>query len=215
MKGILALAVTAVFGVTAVEAQQKLTSDQQDKLASFERWAQLAMGDAPKIASGGHETAYYTRCIESYDEMMKAGVAPTTRVEEQKIVHGMWAGSVQELKEKWCDAGLKQAKTQTAGREAPYREALKADKLKMVIGSPPGHIRSYAVPGGEYTSDPKKLAAAAVWFDNASAPSNEIQVCKTGGKRIYLRRYAFDGQHKLTGQSSKEFCGNIPSTAYQ
>jgi hypothetical protein len=122
---------------------------------------------------------------------------------------------VQEIREKWCDAGLKKLTDDTAGREAPYRNVLKNDKLRMVIDSPPGHIRTYAVPGGEYSTDPKKLAAASVWFDNASAPSNERQMCSTGGKRIFLRRYTFDAQHKLVSNTSKEYCGGIPASAYR
>lgn len=185
------------------------------KMRPFERWAQQAKADAPRLAAGRPEMAYYTRCLEAYGEMIKAGIAPTERVPEQKLASGLWSGTVEEIRQQWCDAGLKQAKGQTADREGPYRSVLKGDKLKMVIGSPPGHIRTYAVPGGEYTTDAKKLAAASVWFDNASAPSNERQTCPTGGKQINLHRYTFDAQHTMVSNTSREYCGDIPTSAYR
>ena len=186
------------------------------KMKTFQRWAIQAKEDFPNLEAGRrYEMAYFRNCIETYDQMIKAGISPTDRVPERKLSTGLWSGTVQEIREKWCDAGMNQAKAKTAGSEAPYRSALKGDKLKMVINSPPGHIRTYAVPGGEYTTDAKKLAAASVWFDNASAPSNERQTCPTGGKRINLRRYTFDAQHTMTGNTSREFCGDIPSSAYR
>lgn len=207
--------VFCVLLLTATAAHAQLTNDQKNKLSSFENWAILAWSDIPNIAKGRHEAGYYKGCIHWYDEMIKAGVSPTQRVEERDTVHGRWSGAVEALRDKYCIEPLKQATAKTADSEAPYRAVLRNDKLKMVIASPPGHIRTYAVPGGEYSTDQKKLAAASVWFDNASAPSNEIQVCRTGGKRITLRRYAFDAQHKLVSHTSQEFCGSIPSSAYR
>ena len=69
--------------------------------------------------------------------------------------------------------------------------------------------------GGQYTDDAKKLAAAPVWFLDVGAPSNERQYCPGGGKRKFVRKYTFDAQHKLTGTTQKEFCGDPPASAYR
>ena len=59
-----------------------------------------------------------------------------------------------------------------AKRHAPYRAALKNDKLRLVIDETHGHVKSYALQGGQYTADAKKLGAASVWFLDLGAPSN-------------------------------------------
>ena len=60
-----------------------------------------------------------------------------------------------------------------------------------------------------------ELAAASVWFLDVGAPSNERQYCPGGGKRKFVRRYSFDGQHKLLGTTQKEYCGDPPASAYR
>ena len=182
------------------------------KIKAFEFWALLAKQDADRKRL---DMGVLKNCVSTYEQIIKAGIAPTDRVPEQKINSGLWSGTVEEINEKWCSAGMNQAKANTEGREAPYRKVLRNDKLKMVIDSPPGHIRTYAVPGGEYTTDANKLAGASVWFDNASAPSNERQVCPSGGKRLFLRRYTFDAQHNLLNNTSREYCGDIPASGYR
>lgn len=185
------------------------------KIKEFERWAISAKEDV--IAGHSHMAAMLVlkRCVDAYEEIIKAGIAPTDRVPERNISSGLWSGAVEEIHQKWCNAPMSQAKANTEGSEAPYRKVLRNDKLKMVINSPPGHVRTYAVPGGEYSTDANKLAAASVWFDNASAPSNEIQVCRDGTKRIFLRRYTFDAQHNLRNNTSQEYCGGIPASGYR
>jgi hypothetical protein len=161
-------------------------------------------------------------CIAAYDKMIASGVSPSTQVREQTI-DGVrdgdppivWKGTVQELKEKWCDAGLKKTTGDVAKRHAPYKAALKNDKLRLVIDETHGHVSSYALPGGQYTDDAKKLAAASTWFLDVGAPSNERQYCPGGGKRKFVRRYTFDAQHRLTGTTQKEFCGDPPASAYR
>ena len=185
------------------------------KIKHFERWAISAKEDADAGRVGQTVKLTLERCVSAYDDIIKAGIAPTDRVPERSTRAGMWSGTVGEIHQKWCNAGLSQATANVAANEAPYRKVLQNDKLKMVINSPPGHIRTYAVPGGEYSADANKLAAASVWFDNASAPSNEIQVCPSGGKRLFLRRYTFDAQHNLLNNTSREYCGNIPAAAYR
>ena len=77
------------------------------KMRPFERWAIQAKDDAPRRLAGVPQMAYYTRCIEAYNEMIKAGIAPTERVPEQKLPSGLWSGTLQEIRQTWCDVGLK------------------------------------------------------------------------------------------------------------
>ncbi|HEV8097100.1 MAG TPA: hypothetical protein VGP71_15325, partial [Burkholderiales bacterium] len=79
-------------------------------------------------------------CIQAYDKMIASGVSPSTRVPEQTLpgVRAddppiVWSGTVQELKERWCEAGLKKTAGDVAARHAPYKAALKNDKLRLVI----------------------------------------------------------------------------------
>ena len=154
-------------------------------------------------------------CIESYDEMIASGVSPSTRVPEDKDSGILWTGTVQEIKEKWCEAGLKKITDEVNAAHAPYRAHLKADKLRLVIDETHGGVMSYALPGGKYTDDPQKLAAARVWFLDVGPPSNEPQYCLNGGKRHFVRRYTFDADHKLVSKTQKEYCGNPPAAAYR
>lgn len=154
-------------------------------------------------------------CIQSYDKMIASGVSPSTRVPEGEHGGIPWKGTVQEIKEKWCDAGLKKTTVDVAARHAPYRANLKADKLRLVIDETHGGVTSYALPGGKYTDDAMKLAAAPVWFLDVGPPSNERQYCPSGGKRHSVRRYSFNAQHKLLGTTQKEYCGDPPASAYR
>lgn len=154
-------------------------------------------------------------CIAAYDKMIASGVAPTTRVPEGEVRGVMWKGTVQEIKEKWCDAGLKKTAGDVAARHAPYKANLRNDKLRLVIDETHGHVSSYALPGGKYSDDAKALAAAPVWFLDVGAPSNERQYCPSGGKRNSVRRYTFDAQHKLLNTTQKEYCGDPPPSAYR
>lgn len=154
-------------------------------------------------------------CIQSYDKMIASGISPATPVPEGEVRGILWKGTVQEIKEKWCDAGLKKISDDVAARHAPYRANLKADKLRLVVDETHGGISSYALPGGKYTTDAKRLAAAPVWFLDVGPPSNERQNCPSGGRRHFVRRYSFNAQHKLIGTTQKEYCGDPPPSAYR
>ena len=161
-------------------------------------------------------------CIQNYEKMIASGVSPSTRVPDEDMPNYRnnappirWTGTVQEIKEKWCDAGLKKTAGDVAARHAPYKAVLKNDKLRLVIDETHGHVMRYALAGGQYTGDAQKLAAASVWFLDVGAPSNERQNCPTGGKRKIVRKYTFDAQHKLLNTSSKEYCGDPPASAYR
>ena len=154
-------------------------------------------------------------CIQAYDKMIASGISPSTQVPEGEHSGVPWKGTIQEIKEKWCDAGLKAKSDDIAAKQAPYKANLKADKLRLVVDETHGGISSYALPGGKYTSDAKQLAAAPVWFLDVGPPSNERQNCPSGGKRHIVRRYSFNAQHKLISTTEKEYCGDPPAAAYR
>lgn len=82
-------------------------AERLGKMRGFERWAQQAKADAPRREAGRPEITYYTRCLDAYGEMIKAGIAPTERVPEQRLASGVWSGTVEEIRRQWCDAGMK------------------------------------------------------------------------------------------------------------
>ena len=200
-----ALVVVSAALVTAARAQ---SLDDNKDYQAFQSWAIDTQQPDPV-------PNMFKFCIRSYDKMIASGVSPSTRVPEGEVRGIMWKGTVQEIKEKWCDAGLKKISDDVEARFAPYRANLKADKLRLVIDETHGGITSYALPGGKYTSDAKLLAAAAVWFLDVGPPSNELQYCPNGGKRHSVRRYSFNAQHKLLGTTQKEYCGDPPASAYR
>ena len=209
-----AISVSAFF-VAATFAAQAATLDENEHYRSFKSWA-LDTQEPNPIPN------MFKFCLQSYDKMIASGVSPATRVPDESRPGArpndppiVWTGTVQELKERWCEAGSRKVNADVATKHAPYRAALKNDKLRLVIDETHGHVRSYALAGGQYTSDAKRLAAAPVWFLDVGPATNERQNCPGGGKRATVRRYAFDGQHNLTGTTSKEYCGSPPSSAYQ
>jgi hypothetical protein len=191
-----------------VPAARAQSLDENEDYQSFRSWAVNTQQPDPV-------PNMFKFCIQAYDKMIANGVSPTTLVPEGEHGGIPWKGTVQEIKEKWCDAGLKKITGDVAARHAPYREHLKADKLSLVIDETHGGVMSYALPGGKYTDDAKLLAAARVWFLDVGPPSNELQYCLSGGKRHSVRRYSFDAGHKLLSTTEKEYCGDPPASAYR
>src|ERR1044072_2874081 len=113
--------------------------------------------------------------IQAYDKMIASGVSPSPRVPESEVRGIMWKGTVQEIKENWCDARLKKITGAVEARFAPSRATVTANKLRLVIDETHGGVTSYALAGGKYTSDAKKLADAPVWFLDVGRLSNELQ----------------------------------------
>jgi hypothetical protein len=191
---------------------QSLENDENYR--SFKGWAINTQEPNPL-------PVMFDRCIEAYDKMIASGISPSTQVPEYVMeatlnfprIH--WKGTIKEIKENWCDAGKKKLTGAIDSQHAPYKAVLKADKLRLVLNEKTGHVYSYALAGGKYTSDPKLLAAARVWFLDIGAPSNESQYCLNGGKRSSVRRYTFDAQHKLLGTTQKAYCGDPPASAYR
>ena len=210
---LLALLASTIFAATTFAQADDPINDNED-YASFKSWAIHTQEPDPL-------PNMFKFCIQSYDKMIASGISPTRRVPEQVIpaTYGFprieWKGTVQEIKEKWCEAGLKTTTADLAALHAPYKAALKADKLDLVVDETHGGITSYAMPGGKYTDDPKLLAAALVWFLDIGPPSNESEYCVNGAKRHSVRRYSFNAQQKLLGTTQKEFCGDPPASAYR
>ena len=203
-RGLIFLALAAL----ASAAAQAQSLQDNEHYSSFKSWAIHTQEPNPV-------PNMFKFCLQAYDRMIASGVSPSTQVTEGEVSGIPWKGTVQEIKEKWCEAGLKKTTGDVAARHAPYKANLKADKLRLVIDETHGHVSSYALPGGQYTSDAKKLAAAPVWFLDVGAPSNERQYCPGGGKRKFVRKYSFDASHKLLGTTQKEFCGDPPASAYR
>jgi hypothetical protein len=209
MRGILIrFASATVVCLTAPGALAQHPLENNEHYGNFRSWA-ISTQFANPVPN------QFKFCIQAYDKMIASGVSPSTRVPEGEHSGVPWKGTVQEIKEKWCEAGLKKSTGDVAAKHAPYRASLKNDKLRLVIDETHGHVRSYALSGGKYTSDAKKLAAAPVWFLDVGAATNERQYCPGGGKRKYVRKYSFDAQHKLLGTTQKEYCGDPPASAYR
>ncbi len=174
------------------------------KIKEVERWITMS-AESDSV----NNRAAFANCIATYDAAIKAGVNPNDRVPQRRIRIGqdlvMWSGTLGELKAKYCDAGMKTIAAELAKRAAPYRKVLKADKLAMALGF--NVTATYVLPGGDASMTPAKLAASRVWFDSTSAPSNEPQTCADGRGRVLVRRYEFDGSHKLVKTTTKEYCG--------
>lgn len=200
-------ALTVVFSTSAAEARAQ-SLDDNEHYRAFKSWAGDTQFPNPVPNS-------FKFCIQKYNDMIASGVSPSTRVREDRDRGFLWTGTLQEIKEKWCEDGLKKITGDVTAKHAPYKAALKADKLRLVIDETHGHVYSYALAGGKYTGDAKLLAAARVWFLDIGAATNETRICRNGGKLSSVRRYSFDANHKLLGTTEKEYCGTPPASAYR
>lgn len=152
------------------------------------------------------------RCIDTFDAITKAGVKPTEVVPSETVTVGgkdeVFGGAIEALRAKHCDGPYQKFAAEKARREAPYRKVLKADKLEAALSG-----RFWMLPGGvEGANDPKKLAAAKVWFYTLT-PADGSSRC--AGQEITLHRWQFDGKHKLVKTTQKSFCGSPPRSAYR
>ena len=204
----------ALVMVSFVSTARSQDLDDNANYRSFKGWAINTQQPNPL-------PVMFDGCIDAYDKMIADGIPPDTQVPEYVMeatfgfprVH--WKGTVKELKENWCDAGKKKLTGDIEADFAPYKAALKGDKLRLVIDEKTGKIYSYALAGGKYTSDAKQLAAARVWFLDIGTSTAETRICLNGGKLGSVRRYTFDVNHKLLGTSQKEYCGDPPASAYR
>lgn len=152
------------------------------------------------------------RCVDSYDAVIKAGVKPTAQVPTSKVSFrggdAELGGTIESLRIKFCDPLYKKVADDKAKREAPYRAVLKGDKLDAALSG-----RFWMLPGKvEGANSPKLLAANNVWFYEME-PSDGA--C-SNGKTLILYRWQFDPKtSKFLKATEKQFCGNIPASAYR
>jgi hypothetical protein len=152
------------------------------------------------------------RCIDTYAVITKAGVPATEVVANETVsINGKvqeFGGTIEAIRVKHCDGAYQKYADEQAQREAPYRKVLKADKLEAALSG-----RFWMLPGGvEGANDPKKLAAAKVWFYTLT-PADGSSRCL--GREITLHRWQFDAKHKLRKTTQKTFCGDPPRSAYR
>lgn len=204
------LVMFAAFSVSV--AAQDL--EENANYREFKKWTVAAQHKRPL-------PIIYQWCSEAYTKMIASGVSPSTEVPEEIMAEDIdfpkieWKGTVKELNDRLCAGGGKKLSEDIVAKQAPYKAALKADKLRLVIDEKTGTVYSYALAGGKYTSDAKALAAARVWFLDIGTSSAETRICVNGGKLGSVRRYTFDINHKLLSTTEKEYCGTPPASAYR
>jgi hypothetical protein len=177
--------------------------ERTGKINAFDKWAMLAMQAGSNVRSGAD---YYKLCIRTYNEIVKDGVSPTDRVPTRMIGGTEWAGTIEELRKKWCDAGMSQAKEKTETSEAPFRKELKSDKLRIAL-----KYGSVFVAGRVGTSDAHKMANETVWFLDLSPPRH----CADGRQVHTIRRYQFGSGQQLMKTTEHDYCGSAPRSAFQ
>ena len=199
----------ASFGITTTAIAQSL-DDNEDfhSFMSQVRSIRYSIEDGDKLFP-----MEFVYCLDKYEKLIASGVSPSARVE--KYAEKDWNATVAEIKEKYCVDPEKKVNDDWNAKQAPYKAALKADKLRLMINENSRVIYSYALAGGKYTDDAKALAASRVWFLDVGPPSNEAQNCLNGGRRNTVRRYTFDVNHKLLSTTEKQYCGTPPASAYR
>lgn len=207
----LSLSIIAATFASSAHAQDL---EENSHYREFKKWTVAAQHKRPL-------PIVYQWCREAYDKMIASGVSPSTQVPEDIMSADIdfpkieWKGTVKELNDGLCAGGQKKLSDDIEAKHAPFKAALKADKLRLVIDEKTGIVYSYALASGKYTNDAKALAAAKVWFLDIGPPSNEAQNCITGGRRNSVRRYTFDADHKLLSTTQKQYCGDPPASAYR
>jgi hypothetical protein len=209
MKVFLSCVTAMIFSLMFVTSLSAQSLEDNADYREFRKWVVANQQPGQPVA------VVYDWCAEAYKKMIAGGVSPSTRVIEDSSWGDFWKGTVQEINEKYCEGAKKKLTGDLEAKHKPYKALLKADKLRLVINEKSGHVYEYALAGGKYTSDPKALAAAKVWFLDIGAATNETRICRNGGKLSSVRRYSFDANHKLLGTTEKEYCGTPPASAYK
>jgi hypothetical protein len=176
------------------------------KTKQWEHWGFEAMREYPRVRpESTYNVKYFENCITEYNKMMKVGIPPTYKVPDQMVVDNdakpvKWGGTVEELRKKWCDDGLKKGKEERERRDAPYKKHLKGDKLALALS-----WRALYLPGGRLTEDPAAMAKSSVLFTDGYPG----KVCLNKGvpEVHQITRYTFDGAGKMTGNTSTNHCG--------
>ncbi|HET7506704.1 MAG TPA: hypothetical protein VFK02_37040 [Kofleriaceae bacterium] len=170
-------------------------------LAAVDRWSQIGMVTwaIAMCKESPTDRDYLTSATRSYDKAIAMGISPDTPISRSGMTGGM-----KELYEKYCVPAKANLDAAEAAHAAPFKKLLRNDKLRMALRD----FDYIMLPGGGKVT-PASLAAANVWFEDASPD----RVCTNGLKVHVLHRYQFDGQHKLVKVTDREFCGKPPGAA--
>ena len=68
------------------------------KVKAFEKWAILAMQSGSNVRGASD---FYRMCLQTYNEVVKAGIPPSTQVPARMIGNVEWSGSIQDLNQKY------------------------------------------------------------------------------------------------------------------
>jgi len=150
---------------------------------------------------------YHTKCTAAVDKALERKINKQASLETE---YGTM--TLAEAKEKGCGPiGALIAKAQSAGqaaqdaRFAPWKKALKGDKIKTFLGKKMIHFRVYTKRGKQLNT-PADFAKASVWFE----------VLRSGHPRKWrMKRFAFRG-NKLVSTKVIEGRGRkAPSKAFR
>jgi hypothetical protein len=174
--------------------------DREAKVRSFAWWADMARAEV-KEQTGARGAPYFKNCLSTYDDAIKAGIPPT-----EPVTAYNFNDTMQAIRDKWCAPAMAEAQGAQAAAEAPYRKVLKNDKLKLWLKD-----TSYIMLAGNPKVTPARLAAARVWFEDATPE----RFCSNGAQVHTLYRFQFDANHKLVKSSEKTYCGHPPASAWR
>jgi hypothetical protein len=119
-----------------------------------------------------------------------------------------WKGTAAAAKTELCELAAKAANEAKMKRYEPYLKAgIKNDKLKILTDYDLNV--EIGIPGGTFTLGAAALAKANPWFSEASGGS-----C-AGGEITRLHRYEFDKNQKKVKETTKDYCGSVPKSAYR
>jgi hypothetical protein len=176
------------------------------KTKAFQRQLMNAFLEYPKVnPKTPYNVKHFENCLTEYGKMMKAGVPPTYKIPDQMVADNdakmvKLGGTVEELRKKWCDDGLKNARAERERRDAPYKKALKGDKLALALS-----WRALYLPGGKLTENPAEMAKSNVLFTDGYPG---LVCLKKGVPEVHeITRYEFDASGKMTGNRSTKHCG--------
>ena len=148
----------------------------------------------------------FKNCVDVYRRIVQEGILPSDRVADRTVGTTPWAGTIEELRQKWCDPGLKAARENAQQFAAPFRKELKGERLGIAL-----HYREVFLPGGARTTDPHKMASASVWFVDFLP----FRHCTDGRQIHLLRRYQFGPAEEMVKKTEQEYCGPAPLSAFQ
>jgi hypothetical protein len=152
------------------------------------------------------------KCINTFEEALsKKEVDPSWKLPYEGLsikdpaTGDPFVGTLGDAKKKFCDAFAQDYLAERAAAEAPYRKALKGDKLDLALKEQVHYDHALYGAGKLKLETPAQLAKAKVWFTETWYDANP---CNGGrGKEYVVWRYAFDAKSKLLSADSKTYCG--------